>query len=128
MVIMDTHAWVWWVNQDKDRFPVHLYHYLESEVMVISVISIYEVSILVERGRVGLTLPLNQWILEALEGSGIDVVPVSRKIAEKAGVLPDIHGDPMDRILIATAQVFGLSLISKDRKIEQYPDLQTIWE
>ena len=128
MVLMDTHAWIWWVNHDMDRFPTDLKEFMESETMLISAISIYETSVLVKRGRVGLTLPLDQWISEALEGSGIDVVPVSRKIAEMAGVLPDLHGDPMDRILIATAQALDLPLISKDRKIKQYPDLQTIWE
>ena len=49
------------------------------------------------RERVNVGMPIHEWIDEATDGSNIRVIPVDKQIAEYAGRLPDIHGDPMDR-------------------------------
>ena len=105
MVVLDTHAWIWWVTQNRKLLPETLHEYLSRDRALhnISAISVYEVSVLAGRERVNVGMPIHEWIDEATDGSNIRVIPVDKQIAEYAGRLPDIHGDPMDRIIIAIA-------------------------
>ena len=48
-------------------------------------------------------------------------------MARRSVVLPDIHGDPADRLIVATAQELDCRLISKDRRLRRYPDVEVIW-
>ena len=130
MVVLDTHAWIWWVTQNRKLLPATLHEYLSRERVPhnISAISVYEVSVLAGRGRVNVGMPIHEWIDEATDGSNIRVIPVDKQIAEYAGILPDIHGDPMDRIIIATSLLQEATLVTKDHWIHQYPDLNTLWE
>jgi PIN domain nuclease of toxin-antitoxin system len=78
---------------------------------------------LAKRGRIELPLPVNEWLEEALVNSGVVALPVSCTIAERAVALPDIHRDPADRIIIATALVHDIRLASMD---SIFPDYQEI--
>ena len=130
MVVLDTHAWIWWVTQNRKLLPETLHEYLSRDRALhnISAISVYEVSVLAGRERVNVGMPIHEWIDEATDGSNIRVIPVDKQIAEYAGRLPDIHGDPMDRIIIATSLLLEATLVTKDHWIRQYPDLKTLWE
>jgi PIN domain nuclease of toxin-antitoxin system len=70
---------------------------------------------------------LDIWLDHALAGSGIGCLPLLPKIAAKSVELPDIHDDPFDRVIIATAQYFDATLISKDEQIRRYPNLRHSW-
>ena len=48
-------------------------------------------------------------------------------MARRSAGLPDIHGDPADRLIVATAQTLDCPLISKDRRLRRYPDIEVIW-
>ncbi len=130
MVLLDTHAWVWWVTQNRKLLPATLHEYLSKDEapLNVSAVSVYEVCVLAGRERVNIGLPIREWINEATVGSNIRVIPVDRQIAEYAGRLPDIHGDPMDRIIIATSMLLETTLVTKDQWIQQYPDLKILWE
>jgi predicted nucleic acid-binding protein len=64
---------------------------------------------------------------EALGTAGIQLLPLTPKIAAQAAALPDLHRDPMDRVIIATAIGHGAELISKDDQIAKYPGVVVLW-
>jgi len=71
-------------------------------------------------------LPAHEWFREALENSGIELIPLIPDIAARAVVLADVHRDPFDRIIIATALVENASLASLDLKFCEYPELKSL--
>ena len=92
-----------------------------------SAISSMEIALLVKRGRLQLPLPTERFVVESLRHHGITEIPVDSTIAMAASVLPEIHNDPFDRILAATAIVHRLDLLSKDTVLPRYPGLSVIW-
>jgi PIN domain nuclease of toxin-antitoxin system len=89
----------------------------------VSAISCWEVAYLEKRNRVVLSLSIGEWLREALEGSSILCLPLTANIAAKAAGLPDIHRDPADRFIIATALELNTKLITFDHLIKNYPEL-----
>lgn len=69
-------------------------------------------------------MPAHEWFQEALENSGIELIPLMPDIAARAVVLTDVHRDPFDRIIIATALVENALLASLDSKFCEYPELK----
>ena len=99
MLLLDTHIWIWWINGNKELIPPSLLQTLEkrNNRKYVSAVSIYELSILVNKGKVTMNLALDNWLEAATEKSGIEVCTVTYEIAKKAGALPAIHGDPIAR-------------------------------
>ena len=128
MLILDTHAWVEWVNS-PEILPTNLRLSLENseESLSISIISCYEVALLVNRGRITLDRPIARWFDEAIQGAGIESLGMTPEIAEIAAGLPQIHKDPWDRLIIATAQAYNVPLVTRDENIHKYPNLQAVW-
>ena len=88
--------------------------------MYISPISAWEVGLLVARGRLALKLPPKRWFRE-LEEAGLRLSPLSPEILIEASTLPgDLHRDPADRILAATAREFGYRLMTRDKPLLAY--------
>ena len=130
MILLDTHAWVRWLHPEISRkLPDRLRAWLEATdaPLAVSVISALEVAQLVKKGILELPLPMPEWFDEALAGSGIECLPVTPGLLHASTVLPDIHKDPADRIIIATAQARGARLVTADETIHTYPTLTTIW-
>ena len=78
---------------------------------------------MVSRGTLELPLPVNEWLVEALANSGAESFPVTREIAYRAVMLPEIHRDPADRMIIATALVHDAKLASVDSVFPRYQEL-----
>jgi PIN domain nuclease of toxin-antitoxin system len=81
------------------------------------------VSYLVKRNRLSLPLPIDEWIQAALDESGVESLSLTAKIASRAAMLPDIHRDPADRFIIATAIETGATLLTLDGTFKDYPEL-----
>ena len=92
--------------------------------LFISAITAFEIGIKHRRGALDLPLPPADWIARALEHHGVREVPVDWRIAERS---TSLHGDPADRIIIATALVTGVSILTPDSQISQYPDVTVVW-
>lgn len=123
MVLLDTHALYWWVNQTPAKLTSSQIVAIETaDSLAVSVITCWEMAWLVSHGRITLRLPLAHW-LDEVERSGVTVIPVSRPIALLAVSLPEHHKDPADRLIIATALEFGARLVSVD---ERFPDYQEL--
>jgi len=127
IIVLDTHIWVWYINQEKEQYPSSWLETIETAKNVgISAISCYEVALAEKRGRLLLPCPVNQWFQEALEPSGISVLPLTPVIASIAVNLSPIHRDPFDRTIIATAIEYQGRLASIDGIFRQYPELTTL--
>ena len=128
MLLLDTHALVWLASSQR-----HLSARVRQSIrqnpdeLYLSSISALEIAILHKRERLTLPLPPSEFVDRALQQHGIHEVPLDWRIAIASASLPDIHNDPFDRIIIATARLHGLKILTKDRVIPQYPEVKVIW-
>lgn len=125
MIVLDTHIWVNWIlGGDAALTPAVVDAMQKEGRLTVSSISCFEVTLLVRRGKLELPLPVNEWLTEALANSGVESLPVTCEIANRAVMLPEIHRDPADRIIIATALVHDAKLASMDSVFPNYQELQ----
>jgi len=95
---------------------------------MVSPISCAEVACLVDRGRLTLTRHWKPWFNDNMETNGWQVATIDLPVIQEAYSLPgEFHRDPADRILVATARLLRCPLLTADRKILDYPHVQTIW-
>lgn len=125
MIVLDTHIWVWWLN-DKDRYlsTQQIDTIERAERVAVSVVSCFEVAQIVKKGRLLLPLPVNAWLQEALQPAGVELLPLSVTIACRAVDLTPVHKDPFDRLIIATVLDYFSQLMSIDSNFKHYPELQ----
>jgi PIN domain nuclease of toxin-antitoxin system len=127
MIVLDTHIWVWWVHGDA-QLPQNYYEYLqeqESQGLGISAISCWEIAKLVEQGRLTLPIAVEEWLDQALAYPGMRLLELTPRICVESTQLPgDFHRDPADQIIVATARVYGCSLVTIDSKILGYSHVQ----
>jgi len=131
VTVLDTHAAVWWLS-DPSKLSPKARRAIQSSAqdgkLTMSAASILEISTLVRRGRLDLTVPVEEWVENLQSLPDVTVEPVTAKIALRAGSLDaNVQGDPIDRLIIATALVLGDSLVSADERIRQLPWIRTIW-
>lgn len=83
---------------------------------------------LVDRGRLSLTMTLDDWLDTAAEIEGLRFVPVDNDLAVQSTRLPgEFHKDPADRMIVALARHFNAPLVTVDDKIQKYRHVKTIW-
>jgi PIN domain nuclease of toxin-antitoxin system len=131
MILLDTHALVWWVGE-----PDKLSHKASATVakalgdggVLVSSFSVWEIFMLVRKKRLKLGVEINDWIRKVERLSYLRFVPVDNRIAIRAVDLPGkFHGDPADRIIVASAQETGSVLVTKDKEILAYSGVETVW-
>ena len=131
LTVFDTHAWVWWVNDPRSLSLVarRAAEQAKSTTGIhISSISAWEVALLVAKGRLQLTMEVERWVRKSEALPFLHFVPVDNAIALRSVVLQGFpHADPCDRIIVATVQSLGATLITKDETIRNYPHVQTLW-
>lgn len=124
VIVLDTHIWLWWVNDEKSELSVYRRELVGyADVVAVSAISCFEVAWLERHGRIDLPLPREVWFEKALQGSGIILLPITSAIASLAVDLPEHHKDPQDRMIIATSLVHDALLMSDDRRFPLYDEL-----
>lgn len=124
LVLLDTHVWVWLMLGD-DRLGSRSRRMLERAVpdglLRVSVISVWEVAMLEAKGRLTLATDCESWVREALSAPGIGMADLTPSVAISSTRLPgSFHGDPADRILVATARELGAVLLTADATILDY--------
>lgn len=132
MVVIDTHVLVWWVSGNdslsaKAKASIQKALSGDGEVYISS-ITAWEIAMLVEKGRLALSMDVESWLDEVSNIDGVRFLSVDNEIAIKSAVLPGVfHKDPADRIIVATARKLALPLITADEKILRYEHVKTIW-
>lgn len=131
MIVLDTHALVWWVDNPLQLSPAAaeaIEQAMRTQSVYISCFSSWEIALLVERGRLQLALDVRDWLARCEALPFVTFVPVSTAIAVESVRLPGFpHADPADRIITATALSLGAELVTKDEKLRSYPTVCTIW-
>lgn len=118
-LLIDTHVWLWMAS-DPGKIRVQAWQRIKAAKgpVAVSAVSLYEVANLSRRGRVDLQMPIQQWFDLAFADDNLNLRPVTSEIAIEAAMLPDgFHGDPIDRIIAATARVHNLVLCTHDDKL-----------
>ncbi len=123
-VVLDTHVWLWLLMGSSElsrSFRQGIELSQKHHGVLISAISIWEVGMFAERKRVQLDMDSLDWVLQALDFPGTRLVPLTPKISIQSTRLPGtVHGDPADRILVATAHEENAVLVTCDKKLLQY--------
>jgi PIN domain nuclease of toxin-antitoxin system len=124
--LIDTHAFLWSFREPErlSRPVARLLTSSDSEVFL-SVVSLWEIALKVRSGKIDLPED-GQFFAERMEAIGLRSLEVQFAHVERVFQLPDHHRDPFDRLLIAQAQVEGLSIITSDAAFSQY-DVKVIW-
>jgi len=124
-LLMDTHCWLWIEGGLTARFSVRGLAALRGAAaenrLLLSVISVWEVALLEAKGRISLRLDCADWVRQALTTPGLNLLPITPEIAIQSTRLPGtLHGDPADRLIVATARAHGATLLTKDTKLLAY--------
>jgi len=124
-ILLDTHYWIWLQLGEEDRFPSKARKAVEAAAtagnLLLSIISVWELGMLEAKGRIQLGSPCEQWVREALSTPGLTLIPLTPEIALDSSRLPGpFHGDPADRIIVATARGVGARLLTRDEKLVEY--------
>ncbi|WP_026102282.1 type II toxin-antitoxin system VapC family toxin [Pleurocapsa sp. PCC 7319] len=116
--------WIWFVTQEFSRFPSNWREEIElAERVGISPVSCYEVALAHQKGRLELPCSVPLWLENALNPTGIELLPLTANIAFQAVSLSPVHQDPFDRLIIATAIIYQAKLASIDGLFSQYPEI-----
>lgn len=131
MIVLDTHVLVFWVSDPKRlsaKTRLSIRKNLKEKAVYVSAISVWEIAMLVAKGRLVLTMDVETWLDKVESLPGIQFVPIDSTIARKSVMLPGtLHSDPADRIIIATTRQLGATLITSDQKIRTYKHVETLW-
>jgi PIN domain nuclease of toxin-antitoxin system len=128
MIVLDTHAWLWWLS-DPSKLGRLARHGIDTAKKVgIPAICSLEVATLAARGRISLNCPTLEWLQDAVADARVELLPLTPAVAVKAADLPTgFPGDPADRLIVATAILESATLVTKDDRIRGFPGVRTVW-
>ncbi|MBI4903984.1 MAG: type II toxin-antitoxin system VapC family toxin [Acidobacteria bacterium] len=125
LLLLDTHCWVWFQAGLEKKFSRSSYRQIERALRqdrcAVSIVSVWEIGLLVSKGRLNMHAPVDVWVREALSLPGLRLEPLSVQAALDSSALPGaFHGDPADRMLVATARHLHAALATADTAILDY--------
>ena len=129
--LLDTHTWIWW-NMHPEKLSAKVQTLLSTpencEEILLSAISPWEFSKLLEKERIGISCSPEEWISEALTMPKLRLVPLTPTISYRSTSLPQpFHDDPGDQIIVASAREENATILTKDKLIQQYKHVRTLW-
>lgn len=128
MIVLDTHAWIALASDERRLGREGRRRLAREKTKGISAISVWELAMLVSHQRVRLDRDPLEWVENSIDALGLTLLPITPAIAITAGSLGSaVHGDPADRIIIATALTTGAALVTADARIQQLGVVETIW-
>jgi PIN domain nuclease of toxin-antitoxin system len=139
VILLDTHALIWWADGTGEKLSARARELLDQELarvrrgeadagLLVSAISCWEVAMLVSRGRLALSLEVERWLALVAAIPAVRLLPLEPGVAVAATRLPEpFHADPADRFLVAQARGLAVPLLSADNKIQAYPHVRCLW-
>lgn len=128
--LLDTHVWVWWMLGDSRlsaRERAVLDDLPSGERPALCDISLWEVALLVQLGRLRLDDALDDWLRIAASPAAVNILPITPAVVTEMNRLPTgFHQDPADRLIVATARAAGLPLATHDTRIRR-SRLSAVW-
>lgn len=122
-ILLDTHVWLWFVGGSKRLKPAARRRIERTDAVWLSPISVWEATMLAQRGRIAVDLPPRTWALRAVEMAGVREAPLTSAVAATAGLL-DL--DPADALIAASAMTHGLTLLTADRGLLALASLESL--
>jgi PIN domain nuclease of toxin-antitoxin system len=122
--LIDTHIWIWWLAGQKN-LPQKNRDYLDGMAgkgtpPCLSAISLWEAQMLACKGRLALDIDFPTWLMMASDPEVVRILPIDASVVIALNALPDrFHGDPADRMIVATAIVHKLTLMTADKTIRR---------
>ena len=121
---LDTHIWIWMAGGQRTLSRAVQDVIASAQAagdLWLPAMAVWEVALLASKNRIELTMPVRDWVHRALALPGLSLAPMTPDIAVEACYLPgDFHGDPADRLIVATARVEGATLVTRDAGIVAY--------
>jgi PIN domain nuclease of toxin-antitoxin system len=126
-VLLDTHVWVWLSLGDLSAMSDKAQQLMTSGAPKwIAAISCWELAKLVERGRIGFTIPTLTWMRRSINENNLRIADLTPEIAVESTNLEGFHRDPADQLIVATSRVLGMPLVTADQRIIQFGGVETI--
>lgn len=125
-LILDTHILIWYVEGIKlSESQIKLIDKAREEnILYISAISIWEITMLENKGKIALSVSLDEWINKLLSMPGLHLINLSVSILMQSCLLPHYdHKDPADRFIISSSRTSNSHLLTFDQKIIEYANL-----
>ena len=119
--LLDTHVWLWMIAE-PERFTPETAELLEDPVndLVLSAASSWEIAIKCALGKLTLPAPAEKYVPGQIAKTGVISLAIEHTHALRAAALPPHHRDPFDRMLIAQAELEGLTVITADKQFSAY--------
>jgi PIN domain nuclease of toxin-antitoxin system len=129
VIVLDTHAWLWWTAEPQRLSEPARAAIDQATNIGVSTLSAWEVAMLAVRGRITLDRDVGLWVRQALADPRTEPLPPSAEIAVAAGLLDAkrFPGDPIDRLIYATALATRSHLVTRDTAIAAFDPALTIW-
>lgn len=129
MIVLDTHALLWWtLDPEKlSQDATVICSELEEQGGYISSISIWELGIKIKNDKLDIGMSIRDYAEKVKRLGCIEIVPVEENIWIRSLELEWKHSDPADRVIVATALLHGLPLLSKDITIQTSKQIQCVW-
>ncbi len=129
MIVLDTHAWLWWLSAPERVSDAATEAIAQASRIGVSTLSAWELAMLVARGRIALDREVSAWVGQGLAHQRVEPLAPSAQVAVAAGLLDanSFPGDPVDRLIYATARSLGATLITRDRAIRAFDPQGTLW-
>ncbi len=127
-LLLDTHTFIWW-DSVPNKLPSQVLALCQDQAneMLLSVVSVWEMQIKLQLGKLQLKFPLEEIIKSQQQTNNIKVLEVTLTHVLALEGLPAPHKDPFDRLLVAQANVEGAVLVSGDKILKQYP-VKLLWQ
>ena len=126
-LLLDTHALIWWTF-DQGKLSASAFEAIEDGAndVFVSAVSAMEIATKVRAGRLDIARPLARGFSVQTEQDGFRPLSITIDHAERAGGLAILHKDPWDRLLLAQAQIEGLTLVTDDAELRRL-SVPTLW-
>jgi len=126
MILLDTHVFIWLVNGDDKLSEKCIKILKEDQNKFLSVISCWEISLLLEKDRIKIKYSFDDWIHNALAAYNIQLMNLDLDIIITYHKLNDFHSDPADKLISATSICKNIPLLTLDRKLIEYKELNIV--
>jgi len=129
--LLDTHTWIWWHMHPQNlsrKVKILIGNTSKYDELLLSAISPWEFSKLLEKRRIGISCDPEDWINAALDLPKLRLVHLSPILAYRSTILPQpFHDDPADQIIVATAREENATILTKDQSILKYKHVRSFW-
>ena len=128
MLLLDTCALIW-ITEGGKQFSESTRCLVQENAGALHVCAItaFEIALLVRKGRLKIPEEPDKWYADVMHFHGLNELPVTGRIAARAAMLPYIHNDPCDRIIIAAALMHNFNIVTADKIMPKYPEVTVVW-